>query len=136
MKTLYVTDSNATESSGAAVESWLGPFIYSYHLDEDAMPTSRRQFGLVRQGIADGLHVDDKGRVWTGEFEGIVVRNKHGKVLGVFNSQFFMADKAADAVHMANFALAGDTLVVQAVTKLWTVKLAETVVARNSSIVN
>lgn len=136
MKTLYVTDNNATTTYGAAADSWLGPFIYAYNLDEDCMPTYRRQFGLVRQGIADGLHVDDEGRVWTGEYEGIVVRNKHGKVLGVFNSEFFMADKQADAVHMANFALAGDTLVVQAVTKLWTVKLAKTVVARNSSIVN
>lgn len=136
MKTLYVTDSNGTAMSGPAVDSWMGPFIYSYRLDEDVMPTNRKQFGLVRQGIADGMHVDDQGRVWTGEYEGVVVRNKHGKVLGVFNSQFFLASRNADALPLANFALAGNVLVVQAVERLWTVKLAETVVARNSSIVN
>lgn len=26
-------------------------------------------FAQVRQGIADGIHVDDFGNVWTGEFD-------------------------------------------------------------------
>jgi gluconolactonase len=100
------------------------------------MPVNRRVFGMARQGIADGIHVDDAGNVYTGEGEGVVVRNPAGKTIGVFNSQFFQADKHADALAMANFALAGDTLVFLSTTRLWTVKLAKTVVSQDSSIVN
>jgi gluconolactonase len=91
---------------------------------------------MARQGIADGIHVDDAGNVYTGEWEGVVVRNPAGKTIGVFNSQFFQADKQADALPMANFALAGDTLVFLSTTRLWTVKLAKTVVSEDSPIVN
>ena len=73
---------------------------------------------------------------YTGEWEGVVVRNAAGKTIGVVNSQYFQADKQADALAQANFALAGDTLVVLSTTRLWTVKLAQTVVARDSPIVN
>ena len=99
-------------------------------------PVDRKLFGMVRQGIADGRHIDDAGRVWTGEWDGVVMRSPDGKIIGIFNSQFFQADKEADGLPVANFALAGDLLVFQSTTRLWTVKLGQTVVAKNSSIVN
>ena len=91
MKTLYVTDSTGTFSgaapytpaSGPGDVSWYGPYVYAYDLDERMLPVNRRVFAQVRQGIADGIHVDDEGNVWTGEYEGVVVRNPAGKVIGV-----------------------------------------------------
>jgi hypothetical protein len=66
-----------------------------------------------------------------------VVRNPAGKVIGVFNSQFFQADKdAGTQLPFANFALAGDTLVFLSSTRLWTVKLGKVVVSRDSPVVN
>ncbi|KAF7189572.1 Gluconolactonase [Pseudocercospora fuligena] len=143
-RTLYVTDSSPTyfaadpsAAVGAGSESWLGPYIYRFDLDEDMYPVNRRPFGLVREYIADGMHVDDAGRVWTAEGEGIVIRKaKNGKVLGVVNRQYFLADKSEDAIPIANFALAGDKLVIGAVTRLYTVQLAKTIVSKDSSIVN
>ena len=100
-------------------------------------PVNRRVFGMVRQGIADGIHIDDAGNVYTGEYEGVVVRNTAGKIIGVFNSQYFQADKdAGTQLAIANFALAGDTLVFLSTTRLWTVKLGKTVVSENSPVVN
>ena len=144
MKTLYVTDSTATfaapgpysPGSGPSDTFWLGPYIYAYELDDNMFPRNRRVFGMARKGIADGIHVDDAGNVYTGEGEGVVVRNPFGKTIGVVNSQYFLADKEADGLALANFALAGDTLVVLSTTRLWTVKLGKTVVSANSAIVN
>ena len=136
MKTLYVTDSSATQALGASETSWLGPYIYAFDLNDSMLPVNRRLFGFVREGIADGLHIDDAGNVWTGEYEGVVVRNPSGKVIGIFNAQYFQQSKEASALPIANFALAGDTLVFLSTTRLWTVKLAKTVVSADSSIVN
>ncbi|KAF2233701.1 hypothetical protein EV356DRAFT_559773 [Viridothelium virens] len=139
---LYVTDTDAVSdttsplSVGTAAASWLGPYIYAWDLDKNMFPVNKRLFGMVRFGIADGLHVDDAGRVWTAEGEGVVVRNPQGKVLGMFNGQYFQADKRGDAVPIANFALAGDTLVILSTTRLWTVKLGQAVVSSTSAVVN
>ena len=65
-----------------------------------------------------------------------MVRNTAGKTIGVFNSQYFQADKSADALPIANLALAGDTLVFLSTTRLWTVKLARSVLTQDSAIVN
>lgn len=100
-------------------------------------PVNRRVFGLVREGIADGIHVDDDGNVWTAESEGVVVRNPKGRVIGLFNAAYFQGEVAAAAgIPIANFALAGDTLVIFGVSSLWTVKLGKTVVSADSVIVN
>lgn len=72
------------------------------------------------------MKVDDKGRIWTAEYEGIVVRNSVGKVIGIFNKQVILGS-STPKVELANFAIAGDTLVIQAVDKIQTVKLTETV---------
>ncbi|KAI7151213.1 hypothetical protein D0869_14229 [Hortaea werneckii] len=145
MRSLYVTDSTPTfvtqtpynPSVGPAAENWLGPYIYKYDLKEEMFPVNRRVFGLVREGIADGIHVDDDGNVWTAESEGIVVRNPKGRVIGLFNAAYFQGEAAAaSGIPIANFALAGDTLVVLGVSSLWTVKLGKTVVKADSVIVD
>jgi gluconolactonase len=82
-------------------------------------------FGLTRNGISDGIHIDDAGRVWTAETEGVVVRNVRGKVIGLFNNQAITGNAS---LVIENFALAGDTLVILDMQTIWTVKLAETVI--------
>jgi gluconolactonase len=79
-----------------------------------------------RTGIPDGLHADDYGRIWTGESEGIVVRNPRGKVIVIFNAETILADQS---IPIANFALAGDVLVLLASKRLWTLKLAQKLVS-------
>ncbi|KAL3481476.1 hypothetical protein BJX99DRAFT_253400 [Aspergillus californicus] len=126
-KTLWVTDFGGAERSriwGLPAEVG-APAIYKYSLDEDMWPTNKRIFGISRMQAPDGIRVDDQGRVWTGEGEGIVVRAADGRIIGVFNAQYFTRDPISTAI--VQFALAGDTLVVLGQNKLWTVKLAETV---------
>jgi len=127
---LYVTDTTGVgtgpEEVGAGAANSGSPAIYSFDLDDDMFPVHKHMLGISRRGIPDGIHVDDAGRVWTGEYEGIVVRNAKGKVIGVFNSETSLASQE---VPIANFALAGDTLVMLDVQRVWVVKLAQTVVA-------
>lgn len=125
---MYVSDSGATTLIGGGVSNnGTSVAIYRYDLDEAMFPVNKRVFGIARQGLADGLHVDDYGRVWTGEYEGIVVRNEDGRVLGVFNQEYFVGSNRT--VNLAQFALAGDKLVVLAVERIWIVQLAHPVVA-------
>jgi gluconolactonase len=125
---LYVTDSSATDSfptlQGGAVGTG-SPAIFVYDLDDDAFPVNKRMIGISRSGVPDGIHIDDADRIWTGEFEGVVVRNSLGKVLGLFNSE---ATVAKPGTQLHNFALAGDTLVLLDIQRLWTLKLAQRVV--------
>ena len=135
-KTLYVTDSLGTHAGGSAEGNQgyaptAGPNIYAYDLDDAALPVNKRVFGLVRTGYADGIHVDDAGRVWTAEGEGVVVRSAKGKVLGVFNAAAFGIDAKA-GVQIANFALAGETLFVGAFDRLYAIQLAEVVAVGQS----
>ena len=102
------------------------PAIFVYDLDDDAFPVNKRMLGISRSGIPDGIHIDDADRIWSGEYEGVVVRNSQGKVLGLFNSE---AISAKGGTHIANFALAGDTLVLLDMQRLWTLKLAQTVIS-------
>lgn len=135
-RTLYVTDSYSTAKAGAGTGTVTGgPDIYAFDLDRNCLPVNKRLFGIARDGIADGLHVDDAGRVWTGEYEGIVVRSPAGKILGVVNSQA-LGITENDQTPLANFALAGNVLVIGAVDRLYRVDLAQTVVATDSMIVN
>ena len=105
------------------------PAIYRYDISpEDGLVSNRVLFGITREGVSDGIKIDDQGRVWTAEYEGIVVRNSVGKVIGLFNKEVILGSRNPE-VEMANFALAGDTLVLLAVDKVYTVKLAETVMS-------
>jgi gluconolactonase len=126
-KTLFVTDFGGDQHAAVwGIPAQVGaPAIYKYDLDSDMFPVNKRIFGVSRMQAPDGIRVDDQGRVWTGEGEGIVVRNADGKVIGFFNAQFFTDDPVNLAI--VQFALAGDTLVVLGQNKLWTVKLAEMV---------
>ncbi|TVY75668.1 Gluconolactonase [Lachnellula suecica] len=124
-KKLYVSDSGSVALSGGGSSNFSAPAIYSYDLDHDMMPVNRTLFGLARDGLPDGMHVDDKGRVWTGEGEGIVVRNKEGKVIGIFNALYFQEGMSGTPI--TNFALAGNKLVVLAITRVWIVQLDEVV---------
>ncbi|KAH9816335.1 calcium-dependent phosphotriesterase [Teratosphaeria destructans] len=116
--------------------SWIGPYIYRYELDQEMYPTTRRLFGTVRLGIADGLHVDDAGNVWSGEYEGVVVRSPKGKVIGVFNAEFFGAGFGEGGTPPAQFALAGDAFVYADVERVWVVRLGREVVSPESVIAN
>lgn len=143
-KTLYVTDSTAmffpipgpAPPAGGAVASWLAPYILKYDIDDEGFPVNKRIFGYVRRLIADGMHCDDGGRVWTGEGDGIVVRSPSGKVLGIFNHSYFLKGQNGELDYLVNFALAGNKLVVFAHERMYTVKLAQEVVSRDSTIVN
>ncbi|KAF7946595.1 hypothetical protein EAE96_009590 [Botrytis aclada] len=132
MDTLYVTDTTPITASDSGGYNSGSNAIYKFDLDTDMFPINKRLIGISRTGIPDGIHVDDMNRIWTAEGEGIVVRNHLGKVLGLFNAEVFLDDPAGEpGIEIANFALAGDILVVEGSGKLWTVKLAEVVVSPN-----
>lgn len=142
-RTLYMTDSSPTYSvsssaTGSGVATfWLSHYVCAYGLDEHTMPINRRVFGRMREYIAEGMHVDDKGRAWTADGEGMVIRSPAGKVVSAVNRQYLFADTEADANPMANFALADDKLIILPTTRLYVVQLAEEVSLRSdSAIVN
>ncbi|KAL2060774.1 hypothetical protein VTL71DRAFT_9416 [Oculimacula yallundae] len=127
---LYVTDTGSTIMFGTGAGSnSTSPATYGFDLDINMRPVNKKLFGNAREGLADGLKVDDQGRIWTGEFEGVTVRNREGKVLGLLNSEYFQMVNVA--THLANFALASDKLVLLAVDRLWTVQLNQTVTSRS-----
>ncbi|KAL4407892.1 gluconolactonase [Colletotrichum abscissum] len=117
-KTLWVTDFGGDERSRIwGLPAQVGaPAIYKYDLNEDMWPVNKRIFGVSGMQAPDGIRIDDKGRVWTGEGEGVVVRSSQGKVIGVFNGQFFTRDSVNTAI--VQFELARDVLVVLGQNKL------------------
>jgi gluconolactonase len=121
---LYVTDVAATALSGPGSNSSGSPAIYRYDLDVDCNPVNKRLFAIPRSGYADGIKVDRYGRVWTAEFNGVVVRNARGRELGVFN-----AEQLIDAVSfpISNFGLAGDKLVILAGDQVSVIQLGQNV---------
>ncbi|TGO85459.1 hypothetical protein BPOR_0394g00040 [Botrytis porri] len=135
MDTLYITDTTPITTANSGGYNSGSNAIYKFDLDADMFPINKRLIGISRMGIPDGIHIDDKNRIWTAEGEGIVVRNNVGKVLGLFNAEVFLDDPAGEpGIEIANFALAGDVLVVEGSGKLWTVKLAEVVVSSDRYI--
>jgi gluconolactonase len=128
-KTMYITDFGGDERARVfGLPARVGiPGVYTYELDDNTMPVNRKVFSVARLQAPDGIRVDDRGRVWTGEGEGVVVRNAGGKAIGVFNAQYFTSDPVNFAI--VQFALAGDKLVILGMDKLWVVELAERVVA-------
>jgi len=128
-KTMYITDFGGDERARAfGLPARIGiPGVYTYDLDDSMMPVNRKVFSVARMQAPDGIRVDDKGRVWTAEGEGVVVRDSGGRAIGIFNSQYFTSDPVNFAI--VQFALAGDKLVILGMDKLWVVGLAEKVVA-------
>ena len=122
---LYVTGTAAPfNSTGGDGNVFNSSVVYRYTLDEDCFPINKRLVAAVRS-YADGLHVDDYGRIWTGEYEGITVRSPQGKVLGVFNAEALEIGNRLPP--MANFAIAGDKLVVLALDRLYVIQLGQNV---------
>lgn len=122
LKTLYVGDTFAPYSQTPASQ-----VIFKYDIDDDFMPVNRRVFAVPRYFL-DGFQVDDQGRVWSCEGDGIVVRNSHGVILGIINRLYFGRDLA-----FGTLGLAGNTVIVLAVDRLWTVTLTEQVVSKTSA---
>jgi gluconolactonase len=125
---LYVTDTLPIVPGADSAETDSGSnAVFVFDLWEDCegelWPVNKRLFGIARTGLPDGIKVDDKGRVWTGEGEGIVVRGESGRVLGLFNTETLQVKGSSDAI--ANFALANDTLIIEANENLWRVSLGE-----------
>jgi gluconolactonase len=134
---LYVTDTPipvlaGTSSSGAAAAYSGSPAIFLFDLTPGGFPINKPLISLSRRGILDSLHIKDRGRIWTGESEGVVVRSPKGRVLGIFNSENLLIEGGFGEgdydILLANFAFAGDTLLVLALQRIWTVKLAEVLV--------
>ena len=128
---LYVTDTAPTALVGPGSNSSGSTAIYRFTLDADCNPTNKQLFAMPRSGIADGIHVDDYGRVWTAEYNGIVVRNARGKELGVFNAEQ-LVDPANSPI--ANFALAGDKLVVLSGDRIFVVQLGQNITTPAGSV--
>ncbi|KAH8701082.1 hypothetical protein BGW36DRAFT_460139 [Talaromyces proteolyticus] len=136
---LYVTDTpdpaftgNGVKAVSSSTELFLGSAstaIYVFDLNEDGIPHNKRLFGIAQRGIPDGMHVDDDGRVWTGEQDGIVVRGPSGKVLGMINALAIQGEQVldSDAEPLQNFALAGDKIIVFAFTKIYQVRLSRSI---------
>jgi gluconolactonase len=122
---LYITDTPLSGLQGMGPGNTTGSAaVYVYDLDDTLTPVGKRLFSIARTGVPDGIKVDKRGRIWTGEGEGIVVRNDGGKVLGTFNARTLLEDKNS---HLANFAFADDRLIVLAVNQIWSIQLAQVV---------
>ena len=76
----------------------------------------------------DGIRVDDEGRVWTAEGEGIIVRAADGKVLGMFNAHYFTRDPVKTAI--VQFELVENKVIILGQDKLWIVEIDEIVCRR------
>jgi len=123
---LYIGDTASGAVTGFANSSWGSAAVFEFDLDANTMPVNKRMFSLARTSFADGMHLDDAGNVWTAEGDGIWVRSPEGTPLGVINVAPLIAPGEPP---LANFALAGDVLVVLAQSKIWTLKLPRMVVA-------
>ena len=137
---LYVTDGPSGSVFQRPPNHTFPSFAGIYQFDlggaDGCTPMNKRLFAFARQGFANGIKVDDKGRVWTAEYEGVVVRNgRNGKVIGVFSAENIILENkenpvdVRDVAPLANFALAGDQLVILAFNRIFGIKLAETVMS-------
>lgn len=129
---LYVTDSSGSliSQKGNVTAS---SNIYVYDLDQSGTPMNKRVFGTSIHALLtpDGIKVDDDGRVWTGESGGIVIRSSQGKLLGFINAVPLLAQpnfklKIPD---IANFALAGDEIIIGANFYVYRIKLNRQIVS-------
>jgi gluconolactonase len=132
-RTLYVTNTATTNFESQASNSTIQNSIMEYDLNDQGKPVNGRLFALVRTGIANGLHIDNQGRVWTCEDDGINVRSPGGRLLGVFNYYPF---KPTSMPRIGNFALAGNRLVIGAVGYALVYELNETLVTPGNILAN
>ena len=116
MDKLYVTDTTPISTADSAGNITGSNAIFVFDLNGEGWPVNKRLFGVARTGVPDGIKVDDFGRVWTSEGEGIGVRNAMGKVIGLFNAETILVP--GEGIPIANFALAGSVLVIEANKRL------------------
>ncbi|KAF2396798.1 calcium-dependent phosphotriesterase [Trichodelitschia bisporula] len=102
--------------------------IFAFDVTENELRNMRPFGEKARKGVPDGLKCDDEGRVWAAEGEGIVVRNSGGEILGGFKADG-LKKGITRKTDVANFALAGDELVVLALDQIVRVKLARVVMS-------
>lgn len=123
---LYATDTTVDWKDSAIGT----PTIWRYSIGAHGQLYNRTLFGYAREGIPDGIKVDDSGRVWTGEGEGVVVRDSLGAVLGVFNVGAIRAlVNSTDTAPIANFAFADNKFIILAGDSVQIVELEQTIVA-------
>ena len=116
---LYATDTAAFKYGiGQGANSSGSSAVYRFTLDTDCNPTNKVLFAVPRSGIPDGIKVDNQGNVWTGENNGLVVRNSRGKELGVWNAEYLLNE---NSTVIANFAFAGNKLIILAVDRIFVV---------------
>jgi gluconolactonase len=125
---LYVTDA-APSSYGGALDlpGQTSSAIYVFDLDDKGFPSNKRLFALAERGITGAIRVDDAGRVWTAERDGIVVRNSQGRLLGLFNAWIHIGQFHEKPTQY--FTLAGDTLVILDRDRIWTVRMTKTLLS-------
>ncbi|KAL1593750.1 hypothetical protein SLS60_010482 [Paraconiothyrium brasiliense] len=111
-----------TAFSGSA-----GLYVFDLGGEDGCTPQNKRMLGIARQGFANGIKVDDYGRIWTFEYEGVVVRKPNGKVLGLFNVYAILGRDSPDVAPGANFALVKDDLYILGFNKIWKLKLGQVV---------
>ncbi|KAF2173964.1 hypothetical protein M409DRAFT_48867 [Zasmidium cellare ATCC 36951] len=115
-RTLYVTNTAITDQSkleDQASNITKSNSIYEYDLNDQGKPVNGRLFGLVRSGIANGLHIDNAGRS--------------------FN---YIPFHPIDQPRIGNFALAGNKLVIGADTFVVVYELAEKLVTPGNLLTN
>ncbi|KAI4233015.1 MAG: hypothetical protein L6R40_007221 [Gallowayella cf. fulva] len=138
---LYITDGTQEFQSGPFRGAGTGgagfgsPAVWQYDIstsitdDNDMTPqlVNRRLFSIARNGIPDGIQIDDEANVWTAEGEGILVRDSRGKLLGLVNAGGLLADGEDSLAGIATFALAGDKVVVLAGERIFVIALGRVV---------
>lgn len=127
---LYVSDGPDSAVFGQPYNSSSGtPGLYVFDLGgvDGCTPMNKRLLSIARQGFVNGIKIDDFGRIWEIEYEGVIVRSQTGKVLGVFNVVDIVGTDGPDVAPGANFALAKDELFILGFDKIYAVKLGKTV---------
>jgi gluconolactonase len=114
---LYFTDRPSLYLYAGGTSPKLPDTTWRFSLNDGSIvPAVSRGDVLLPNGISDGIHVDNAGRVWTAETEGVVVKNARGKVIGLFNNQAITGNAT---FVMEKFALALDTVVVLEKQMVW-----------------
>jgi gluconolactonase len=129
---LYVTDWSGAETSQKG-NTTASTNIYVFDLDNYGTPMNKRVFATSTHplNVPDGIKVDDEGRVWTGEGGGVFVRSKYGRILGFINPVPIVQPSSTDLISplIANFALAGDEVVIAAENRIYRIKLTRQIVS-------
>lgn len=128
---LYVSDGPDSAVFGQPYNKSSGsPGLYKFDLagEDGCTPINKRMVTMARQGFPNGIKIDDSDRIWTAEYEGVVVRTSSGRTLGVFNVVDILENaNITDVATIANFALAGDQLIWLGFDKIYSIKLGQVV---------